>query len=141
MRHRAVEVVGHERAARAALLPVRTKHEVVDDELTVAAEEVREADLPVRCVEHVVLLDADPRQLAALASEFVALPRELLLLRQVSAAPLDPLLLGHDPMRGHGCLLGNLLLPPGLSRPARWRAGPVMVCRPRCGASYSHIGI
>src|SRR5438067_1035431 len=42
MRGDAVEVVGPEGAAAAADLPVRTVHEVVDDELAALAEEIRE---------------------------------------------------------------------------------------------------
>jgi hypothetical protein len=39
---RALAVVGVERAADASFLPIGAEHEVVDDQLTLAPEEVRE---------------------------------------------------------------------------------------------------
>ena len=36
----AVEMIGEERAARAALLPIRAKHEVIDDQLAFAAKQL-----------------------------------------------------------------------------------------------------
>ena len=53
-----------ERAARAALVPARVEHEVVDDELAAALEQVEQARLAVRALEDVVLVDLDHRQLA-----------------------------------------------------------------------------
>ena len=64
MHQRAVGVVHIERTARAALLPVRTEHEVVDNQLAVAVEKLRERHLPVRPVENVIFFDFDPRKLA-----------------------------------------------------------------------------
>ena len=68
------QLVGAGGAARAAVLPVRVEHEVVDDQLGATLEQVDEARRPVRPVEHVVLLDLDHRQLAALDVERVASP-------------------------------------------------------------------
>jgi hypothetical protein len=52
---------------------------VVDDELAAAVEELHERSPTVVGVEPVVLLDADPGQLAPLARQLVALPRVILL--------------------------------------------------------------
>ena len=49
----AVEMVGEIRAAGAAFLPARAKHEMVDDELALAIEELGERLLAVRRVENV----------------------------------------------------------------------------------------
>ena len=43
----AVEGVRHHRTARAALLPLRAEHEVVDDQLASAVEKISERFLPV----------------------------------------------------------------------------------------------
>jgi hypothetical protein len=67
MHERAVRVVHIERTARAGLLPVRTEHEVVDNQLAFAVEKVRERHLPVRPVEKVIFPDFDPEKLAAVA--------------------------------------------------------------------------
>ena len=40
VRKGAVDMVGHERAARAALLPIRSEHEVVDNQLAASGEEI-----------------------------------------------------------------------------------------------------
>src|SRR5205823_4167816 len=86
-----VEVVGPERTVRAARLPLRQEHEVIDDELTAAVEEIGQRLLSVRAVEKVVLLHTLPRQLAAAAAQLIALPREFLFLRQQLLARGDPL--------------------------------------------------
>ena len=57
----AVEMVGQERAARAALLPARTEHEVIDDQLAAAVEQVGQRLLATGSVEHIGLVDLDPR--------------------------------------------------------------------------------
>ena len=73
-------MVGHERAARATLLPIRSEHEVVDDQLAAPVEEVGERDLALGRVENVILLDLHPGQLAPLGAQLVASPRGFLLL-------------------------------------------------------------
>jgi hypothetical protein len=65
---------------RAAFLPIGTEHEVVNNQLALAVEKVRERHLPVRPVENVIFFDLDPRKLAPFGSESVALAREQLLL-------------------------------------------------------------
>ena len=59
-----IEVVSPERAMRASRIPFRIEHEVIDDQLARAAEELRQSFLAVRSFERVLLLDALPRQRA-----------------------------------------------------------------------------
>jgi len=40
MDHPAVEMIGQERTARAAFFPVGAEHEVIDDQLALAAEQI-----------------------------------------------------------------------------------------------------
>jgi hypothetical protein len=78
----AIGVIHVEGAAGAAFLPVRTKHEVIDDELASPVEQVGERFLAARRIEDIVLFDFDPGKLAALGGNGVALARELLLFGQ-----------------------------------------------------------
>ena len=59
-----IEVVGPERADRAADIVTGVEHEVVDEELATAVEEICERDLAARPFEHVPLVDGLPRQVA-----------------------------------------------------------------------------
>src|SRR5437762_1120013 len=104
MRGDAVEVVGPEGAAAAADLPVRTVHEVVDDELAALAEEIREHFPAVLALEDVFLLDPLPRQVPALPAELITTTGELLFLGEKTRAGGDPVLVTHDSMFGHGAL-------------------------------------
>jgi hypothetical protein len=60
-------------------LVLRPEHEVVDEQLRTALEQVGERRLSVVGVERVLLLDAHPRQLAPLSRELVPAARVLLL--------------------------------------------------------------
>ena len=102
---RAVEMIGEQRTTRAALLPVRAEHEVVDDQLAVFAEKLGQRFLAVRAIEHVILLDFLPGQLAALAAERVARARKCFFLREMRLAGNEPLVMGDDFMRLHVALL------------------------------------
>ena len=86
-----VEAVRPERAVLTPLVPLRREHEVVDDELPPALEQITEGLTPVRRLEQVRLLDALPRQLAPPPIQLVARARELLLPRQQLDARLEPL--------------------------------------------------
>jgi hypothetical protein len=74
---------------------------VVNDELTVLAEELGEGFPAMRAFEEVLLLYVLPGQLAPLPAELIAQPRELLFLRQEALARGDPLIVAHDRMVGH----------------------------------------
>src|SRR5437870_9401096 len=97
----AVDMIGQERAARALLVPLRTEHEVIDDQMAAPVEEVGERLLAVRPRQHVGLFDLDPGQLAALSAQFIAQPGEFLLLDQVLLSRSEPLLSGNYLMPLH----------------------------------------
>src|SRR6266567_1429172 len=63
-----VGVVGHERAAWAALLLTRREHEVLNQKLAAAVEQIGEPLPAAAPLEGVLLVDADPRQLAGAAA-------------------------------------------------------------------------
>jgi hypothetical protein len=86
------DAVGQERAGFAALVPVRVEHEVVDQQLTTALEQVGQAGLAVRAAEDVFLVNLDHRQLAPLGVQRVSLTGEFLLLRQQIPAGGQPLI-------------------------------------------------
>lgn len=78
MREHAVEVVGDIRATRATLVPAGAQHEMVNQELAAVAKEIAQRGFAVWAFEHVVFLDALPREFAAQAVDFVPQARELL---------------------------------------------------------------
>ena len=80
------------RATRAALVPTGVEHEVADDELAPALEQIEEADPALGAIELVVLVDLDHRKPATLGVERISLPRELLFLRQQRLARDQPFL-------------------------------------------------
>src|SRR6266404_4242430 len=96
---RPVDLVGEQRAAGTALLPIGTEHEVVDLEL--AGERHR----TVGVLEDIVFLDPDPGQRAALFRQAVALAGIRLLLGEKGASGLEPLFLRDDLVLGHEYLL------------------------------------
>src|SRR5581483_10899144 len=98
----AVVVVGPERAAGTALPPVRPEHEVIDEQLARAGEQVRKGLFALGSLENVVLVDPHPRQGAPLRAQPVALPCELLLLDQQRLARGKPILARYDVVPLHG---------------------------------------
>ena len=60
-----LDVVGFERAADAAFVPARPEHEVLDDELAAAVEQIGQRLLALRRVEQIGLVDLDPGQFAS----------------------------------------------------------------------------
>ncbi|MCY1452879.1 hypothetical protein D9M71_698360 [compost metagenome] len=63
-----VDVVGQERATGAAFVPAVGEHEVVNDQLAAATEQVGEFQFSVESLEVVVLVDFYPGQGAALGA-------------------------------------------------------------------------
>src|ERR1700692_4490684 len=104
----AVTVVSHERAARATLLPPRNEHEMLHQQLPATFEQFSERAPPLGRVENVVLIDAHPRESAALAGYLVAQARQLLFVRQQRLALGSPFVPGYDAM-----VFGAYLLNPG----------------------------
>ena len=91
-----VRVVHVEGAAGAGLLPLRTEHEVINNELAFAVEEIGERFLAARGFENVIRFDFDPGQLAPLRGHSVTLARELLLAGQQFFAGHEPFLSRND---------------------------------------------
>jgi len=67
-------------------------HEVVDEQLRATVEQLAQRFPAVVGVELVLLVDPDPRQLAALSRQLVAAARQLLLLLEQLDALDEPLL-------------------------------------------------
>src|SRR3981189_446457 len=105
---RPVDLVGEQRAAGTALLPIGTEHEVVDHELAASVEQAGERYRAVGVLENIVLLDPDPGQRAALFRQAVTLARERLLLGEKGAAGLDPLFFRNNLVLGHVDLLSRV---------------------------------
>jgi hypothetical protein len=97
-----IEVIGVERAALAADVPVGAEHEVIDDQLAMRAEQVGEVPLAALALEHVILVDLHPGQRAARFAEPIALLGECFLLRQQRGSRREPLAPGNDGMADHG---------------------------------------
>src|SRR5687768_5826039 len=101
------------RAAGTPVLPLRIEHEVLDDELAASLEEAGQADLAVRSLEDVVLVDPHHRQPAPVSVEGVPGPGELLLSREQRLASRVPLVVRNDLGQGHGW-------PPSIRSDTRW---------------------
>ena len=102
--HPVGQLVHRRRAARAGRVPVRAEHDVLDDQLRLIAEQVAQAGLTVRALEHVLLVDPDHRQPAPFRVERVPLAGLLLLRRQQLPPGLQPLRPRHDLGKTHRCL-------------------------------------
>lgn len=94
----AVDVVGEEGAALAAFCPAGAEHEVVDDQLAAAAEQVGEAQFAVGTLEAVGFVDFYPGQGAAFGAEFVSFTGEGFFVGQVFAAGGEPFFTRDDLM-------------------------------------------
>src|SRR5437762_4789030 len=88
-------VIHVERAARAALLPLRTEHEVIHNELASALKELGKRHLAPRSVEDIGLFYFHPGQFAPFRSQRIPLPCQRFLLRQQLLARRQPLSLGN----------------------------------------------
>jgi hypothetical protein len=110
----AVEMIGKQRTAWAALLPAGAEHEVINDQLTLAAEQIGQGLFARRRIEHIISVHLFPRQLAALLAQGVACPGKSLFLGEVGLARRDPFIVADDPVRFH--LRLHVLPPCGLFR-------------------------
>jgi len=100
----AVEVVGEERAARAAGLPARPEHEMIDHELAARPEQVGQRLAPARRVERVGFVDLHPGQGETFGIDLVAQPRRRLLAGKQRAARREPFI-----TRDHGATKGRIV--------------------------------
>jgi hypothetical protein len=87
------EVVDGHRAPVTPLILVGTEHEVVDEQLSAALEQIEQGGLAVRALEHVRLVDEDARQPATLGGERIACARGFLFLGEELVASRLPLVL------------------------------------------------
>ena len=109
MRNDAVEVVGPERAALAARLPLRREHEVIHDELRRGAEQVGERQASARAFELIRLVDTFPGQLAPGLREFIAQARKFFFPCQECRARVSPFPAVYDAMVGHVGFSSNVV--------------------------------
>jgi hypothetical protein len=105
MRDHAVELVGPERAALAAFIPVGREHEMLHHELAVCAEQIGERLAASRPFENEGLVHLDPGQRATLLVQPVASAGKFLFAGQQGLAGFSPFVPGNDPARLHGELL------------------------------------
>src|SRR5262245_53721451 len=103
-------MVDLERAADTLRDLARPQHEMLDEELTAAFEQIRERHFPFRSVEDVLLLDPDPRQGTALPVHLVPLAGQVLLALEQLQALVEPLGARHDAMRLHGQFPSSVLV-------------------------------
>src|SRR5215467_13883334 len=99
-----VEIVRPERAVLASRIPVGGEHEVVDDQLTSALEQVRQRFFAIWAVKDIILVHLYPRQLSPLVTQSIAQFGELLLFRQQRLACRQPLFPRYDFVSSHGLL-------------------------------------
>src|SRR5580692_7965892 len=91
-----IDVIAQKRATATTLLPPRSEHEVIDDELAASLEQIRERHLPVRPFEEIGLVDLHPGQLTSLPAHFIVFSRGFLLFDQEPPAGSDPFLLRYN---------------------------------------------
>src|ERR1043166_1429055 len=88
-------MVGPKRTMGATFFPPWPEHEVIDDELALAGEQIAECCLAARPVENIFLFDFDPGQLATFQVQCVAQFRKLLFPGEMFLAGGEPFLLGN----------------------------------------------
>src|SRR5215831_15957738 len=104
------------------------EHEVIDDELRFAVEQIGQPHLAAGTIEDIVL-DPDPRQITAMSGESIAAAREFLFLGKELDARGEPFLAGDDLVIRHrnflrlnfaydGCGVGGGVVFSKLSRAA-----------------------
>ena len=98
------EMVGNVRTTGATSGPAGAEHEVVDDQLSAAVEEVVERLLSLWAVKQVGLFDALPGEFQTATIELVALPGEGFFFGQQGLAGGEPFLRRDDGVGGHGNL-------------------------------------
>jgi hypothetical protein len=109
-------VVHEVRAGRTPFSPQGLEHEVVDEELPMAAEELAQRDRTTRLSKTYSLIDLHHRQTAAFVAQRVALPRGFLFLGEQLLPSNEPLISGHDRRTIHFVLLSVGLA----AQPASW---------------------
>lgn len=93
---RCIHVIAQKRAAGAAFLPVRAKHEVIHKQLVASVEQLAQRYLSLRRVKNIQLRDLDPGQGTSLPGQFIVGIQVGFFLRQQRFPRLQPLFLGDD---------------------------------------------
>ncbi len=86
----AVDMIGQKRAAFAALLPSRSEHEMVDNQLAASIEQVGQPLLSVWAIELVLFVDLEHRQPAAFGADGISLTGQFLFLNEQPLASDQP---------------------------------------------------
>src|SRR5438874_3200091 len=73
---RAVKMIGQIGAAFATLFPARTKHEMINNQLAAALEQISQRLFSVFSIKHIFLLDLNHLEFAPSGTKRVALARE-----------------------------------------------------------------
>src|SRR5436853_6243993 len=89
-------MIGQIGAAFATLFPALTKHEMINDQLAAALEQISQRLFSVWAIKHIFLLDLDHREFAPSGTKRVALARELLFPRQQILPSDQPLTFRYD---------------------------------------------
>src|SRR5579872_1334790 len=92
----AVEIVGPKRAGWASRLVVRSKHEMIDDQLGLSRKKISQCRFAVGRVEDISLLHALPRQLTPLLTQFVPQACKFFFFREKRCSRRDPVLVRYD---------------------------------------------
>src|SRR5882724_3960667 len=96
MHESAFGMVDVKRTADATRLPCGSEHEMLYEQLATALEEIGQRLRAVRALEDVVLLDANPGQIAPLGVDLISQPGEFFLLLQEFRAGNKPLVSGNN---------------------------------------------
>jgi hypothetical protein len=102
--HQGVQAVGDRGVDGVSGLIAGAEHEVVDQQLGAAVEELGQGPGSILGVEAVLLVDPDPGQLAALTGQLVTYPGVCLLAHQQRLAGSLPLLKADNRVSGHRLL-------------------------------------
>src|SRR5438093_3930496 len=92
----AVKMIGQIGAAFAALFPARTEHEMINNQLAAALEQIGQSLFSLWAIKDILLLDLGHREFAPCRTKRVALARELLFPRQQILPSDQPLTFRHD---------------------------------------------
>jgi hypothetical protein len=90
------QIIHDVRTARAAFLPSRFEHEVVDDEVAMISKKIPQLRAALLTIEGILLLDLDHGKLSALRGRRISLPREFLFLGEQRFAGDKPFISRRD---------------------------------------------
>lgn len=86
----AVKMIGHEGATRAAFLPFRPKHEMVNEQLAATGKKIVQRNCAARGVKDIVFADLLPGQIPPFGSEQILETDDFLFLGQQRLAGGEP---------------------------------------------------